>query len=320
MNILVTGAAGYIGSNFSFEISRKYKNYKIITLDNINNYYNKKIKNIRVIELKKLKNVKFLKLDICNKKKINSLFKKYKFQEVYHFAAQAGVRYSEINPQAYIDSNITGFLNIINASKDAKVKKFFYASSSSVYGDNNKFPLKEHYDLKPKSLYALSKKLNEDIAKIFFQNYNFKSIGLRFFTVIGETGRPDMLINKYLGKAFNKHKFFLNNNGKGIRDFTYINDVTNALLKLRNSSIKANEVYNICSNRPESLKKVLKILKENSPKFKITKKGKQKLDVFKTHGDNSKLRKVLKTIKFKNLEYALMSTIKWYRKNHKLLK
>ena len=174
MNILITGAAGYIGSNFSFEISKKFKNFKIITIDNINDYYSKKIKLLRVSKLKKNENIKFYKLDICNKKKIEFLFKKYNFKEVYHFAAQAGVRYSEINPQAYIDSNITGFVNIISACINYKIKKFFYASSSSVYGDNKDFPLKENSNLKPKSFYALSKKFNEEIAQIYFKNYNFK--------------------------------------------------------------------------------------------------------------------------------------------------
>jgi UDP-glucuronate 4-epimerase len=320
MNILVTGAAGYIGSNFSFEISKKFKNFKIITIDNINDYYSKKIKLLRVSKLKKNKNIEFYKLDICNKKKIEFLFKKYNFKEVYHFAAQAGVRYSEINPQAYIDSNITGFVNIISACINYKIKKFFYASSSSVYGDNKDFPLKENSNLKPKSFYALSKKFNEEIAQIYFKNYNFKSVGLRFFTVIGEAGRPDMLINKYLNRAFNNNSFFLNNNGKGVRDFTYVKDVTQILLKLRKLNIVRNEIYNICSNKPESLVKVIKILKKNSPKFKIEIGSKQKIDVYKTHGDNSKIKRIIKKLKFKNFDLALMSTIEWYKKNHNLLK
>ena len=320
MNILITGVAGYIGSNFCKRIAEKNKNYKIITFDNINDYYPKKIKYLRLKELKKIKNVKFFKLDLINKTAIDNLFKKYSFDEVFHFAAQAGVRYSVINPQAYVNSNIKGFLNIIDACKKYKVKKLFFSSSSSVYGDSKKFPFKENQVLKPKSFYAMSKKFNEDTAKLYFENYKLKSIGLRFFTVIGETGRPDMLINKYLDGAFNKKKFFLNNYGKGVRDFTYVGDVVNMLLKLRKKKFQKYEVFNICSNKPISLKNILNILKKNSPKFNIIKRGFQRSDVFKTHGQNAKINKAVKFKEYKDANFALLSTIEWYKKNHKLLR
>ena len=138
MTILITGAAGFIGNNFCIDFANKYKNTKIISIDNINDYYPKKIKFKRLKRLKKFKNIKFLKIDLKDKFRLRKIFKKYKFSEVYNFAAQAGVRYSEINPQAYVDSNITGFLNLIQLSKDNNVKKFFFASSSSVYGDSKK--------------------------------------------------------------------------------------------------------------------------------------------------------------------------------------
>ena len=320
MNILITGSAGYIGSYFTKEITTKFKNINFIAIDNINNYYDRRIKYLRVKDLKKIKNLKFIKLDIKNKIKINSLFKKYFFKEVYHFAAQAGVRYSENNPQAYIDSNITGFVNILDASKKFNVKKFFYSSSSSVYGDYKNAPFKEEDDLKPKSLYALSKKLNEDLAKVFYDTHNFKSVGLRFFTVIGKSGRPDMLINKFLDAAYNKRKFYLNNYGKGIRDFTYIDDVIKIILSLRNKTIKKNDIYNICSNKITNIQDMLKILKEKSPKFKITQRKANKLDVFKTHGNNNKIRKKIKNINFTNSKNSLLTTINWYSDNHKLFK
>ena len=180
MTILITGAAGFIGNNFCVDFANKYKNTKIISIDNINDYYSKKIKFKRFKRLKNFKNIKFLKIDLKDKPKLIKIFNKYKFKEVYNFAAQAGVRYSEKNPQAYIDSNITGFLNLIELSKDNNVKKFFFASSSSVYGDSKKFPLSENEKLNPKNFYGMTKKLNEDIAKRFFENYKFKSIGLRF--------------------------------------------------------------------------------------------------------------------------------------------
>tara|TARA_B100001057_G_scaffold501098_1_gene620501 strand:+ start:2037 stop:2999 length:963 start_codon:yes stop_codon:yes gene_type:complete len=320
MSILITGSAGYIGSYFTKKITAKFKNINFIAIDNINNYYDKKVKYFRLKNLKKIKNLKFIKLDIKNKLKLDSLFKKYLFKEVYHFAAQAGVRYSEINPQAYVDSNITGFINILDASKKFNIKKFFYSSSSSVYGDYKNAPFKEEDDLKPKSLYALSKKFNEDLAKIYFENYKFKSVGLRFFTVIGESGRPDMLINKYLNASFNKKKFYLNNYGRGERDFTYVHDVVDIILKLRNKYIKKNEVFNICGNKTTKIQSVLKFLENEAPKLNIIHRKMNKLDVLKTHGNNSRLKKKIEKFKFTKSNKSLLTTIKWYFNNHKLLK
>ena len=319
MNILITGSVGYIGSYFTKKITTKFKNINFIAIDNINNYYDRRIKYFRLKDLKKIQNLKFVKLDIKNKVKLESLFKKYLFK-VYHFAAQAGVRYSENNPQAYIDSNITGFINILDASKKFNVKKFFYSSSSSVYGDYKNAPFKEEDVLKPKSLYALSKKLNEDLAKVYFDNYNFKSVGLRFFTVIGESGRPDMLINKFLDAAFNKRKFYLNNYGKGVRDFTYIDDVIKIILLLRKKSIKKNDIYNVCSNKTTNIQTMLKILEKKTPRFKIIHKKLNKLDVFKTHGNNKKIKKKTNYFNFKNSKSSLLTTINWYSNNHKLFK
>ena len=151
MTILITGAAGFIGNNFCVDFANKYKNTKIISIDNVNDYYSKKIKFSRLKRLKNFRNIKFLKIDLKDKTKLTKIFKKYKFKEVYNFAAQAGVRYSEKNPQAYIDSNITGFLNLIKLSKDNNIKKFFFASSSSVYGDSKKFLLSDNEKLNPKN-------------------------------------------------------------------------------------------------------------------------------------------------------------------------
>ncbi len=320
MNVLITGAAGYIGNYFTKKIAFRHSKINFICIDNLNNYYDKRVKYLRVKELKNIKNIKFFKLDIKDKKKINVLFKKYHFKEVYHFAAQAGVRYSETNPQAYVDSNITGFSNIIEASKKNKINKFFYSSSSSVYGDYKNSPFKEEDKLRPKSLYALTKKFNEELAKTYFDNYKFKSIGLRFFTVIGESGRPDMLINKYLDASFNKKKFYLNNYGRGERDFTYIYDVVDIILKLRNKSIKKNEVFNICGNSTTKLKTVLKLLSQEAPKLNIIQRKANKLDVLKTHGNNSKLKKKIRNFKFTKSNKSLLTTIKWYFNNHELFK
>tara|TARA_Y100000591_G_C21852720_1_gene712739 strand:+ start:803 stop:1765 length:963 start_codon:yes stop_codon:yes gene_type:complete len=317
MTILITGAAGFIGYNFCEKLARKNTKTKIICIDNINNYYSIKIKLERLKKIKKLKNIKFLKIDLSNLSQMKNIFNKYKFKEVYNFAAQAGVRYSENNPKAYINSNIEGFINLISLSRKKKVKRFFYASSSSVYGDNNNFPLKETEVLNPKNFYGLTKKMNENIANMYFENYNFKSVGLRFFTVFGEWGRPDMFMIKYLNAVYNSKKFYLNNHGKHIRDFTYINDVTDIIIKLREKRIKKNEIYNICSNNPMGLLKIIKYFEKISPSIKITKRGFQKADVYKTHGNNKKINKLIKNQKYKNIYLALKNTHDWFYENKK---
>ena len=313
MTILITGAAGFIGNNFCQKLA-KNKKLKIIGIDSLNNYYSKRIKKLRVDKLIQNKNVKFYQINLNNKKKLQKLFKKYNFKEVFNFAAQAGVRYSEINPHAYVESNITGFLNLITISKEFGIKKFFYASSSSVYGDNKNFPLIESENLNPKNFYGMTKKLNEDIAKNFYENYNFKSVGLRFFTVFGEWGRPDMFMFKYLSASYHKKKFYLNNYGKHVRDFTYIEDVTNILLKLRTKKIIYNEIYNISSNNPIGLKQILDFFKKISPKTNIIKREFQKSDVYKTHGSNELVIKKTNYKHFKNINISLKNTHDWFLK------
>ncbi|MDA7572708.1 GDP-mannose 4,6-dehydratase [Candidatus Pelagibacter sp.] len=317
MTILVTGAAGFIGNNFSIQLANK-KNVKILGIDNINNYYSTKIKNLRIERLKTKKNIKFYKIDLQDEKKLKNLFKKHNITEVYNFAAQAGVRYSLENPKAYVDSNIVGFSNLISLSKKYKVKKFFFASSSSVYGDNVKFPIKESAKLNPKNPYGLSKKYNEEIAEIYYENYNFKSTALRFFTVFGEWGRPDMFIIKYLNCAYNKKTFPLNNYGNHLRDFTYIDDVIKTILSLRNKKLNGFEVFNICSNKPVSLTKIISFLKNKIPKVKIKKRGMQKADIYKTHGDNSRVIKKSGLKNYTKFEIAMSRTHMWFKKNSKM--
>ncbi|MDP7454933.1 MAG: NAD-dependent epimerase/dehydratase family protein, partial [Candidatus Peribacteraceae bacterium] len=180
----------------------------------------------RLKELVQNRNFKFYKIDINQNKKLIKLYKKYHFNYVFHFAAQAGVRYSLVNPRSYVENNISGFFNVLNLSIKFKVARLFYASSSSAYGELNKFPLKENYSLKPKNIYGLSKKINEEMVNVLLQKNKTQCIGLRFFTVYGEWGRPDMFMMKYLNATYNKSKvFYLNNYGNHFRDFTYIGDV-----------------------------------------------------------------------------------------------
>jgi len=319
MKILITGSAGFIGYNFSKYLLDN-TNYKIIGIDNINNYYSTKIKKKRLQELKRYKKFKFYKIDIKNKEKLKKGFSS-KINAVFHFAAQAGVRYSLINPRSYIESNTLGFFNMIEIAKEKKINKFFYASSSSVYGDSNKFPLKETHNINPKNIYGLTKKNNEEIAEIFLQNSSIKCIGLRFFTVFGELGRPDMLVYKYLQSIFNKNKkFYLNNYGNHTRDFTYIKDVCEIMYKLLKSRTnKTHQVFNICSNRPIKITKILKFINSNfNKKPKIYKRKFQLADVKKTHGSNSKIRNYIGKKKYTNIKIALNNTSKWYKKNWKV--
>jgi len=231
MKILITGSAGFIGYHLAEKLLKNKKN-KIVGIDNLNNYYDVKIKKKRNNILKKNKNFIFNKLDIVESHKIEKLFKKYKFDFVFHLAAQAGVRYSIDFPRKYIDSNVVGFFNIIENSKKYQVKRLFYASSSSVYGENKNFPLKENEKIYPKNIYGLSKKVNEEISYIFNKFYNLKLTGLRFFTVYGEWGRPDMMIVKFISSFFNKSTFKLYNFGNHTRDFTYVGDVVEILSQL----------------------------------------------------------------------------------------
>ncbi len=319
MKILITGSAGFIGYNFSKYLLDN-TNYKIIGIDNINNYYSTKIKKKRLQGLKRYKKFKFYKIDIKNKEKLKKSFTS-KINAVFHFAAQAGVRYSLINPRSYIESNTLGFFNMIEMAKEKKINKFFYASSSSVYGDSNKFPLKETHNINPKNMYGLTKKNNEEIAEIFLQNSSIKCIGLRFFTVFGELGRPDMLVYKYLQSIFNKKKkFYLNNYGNHTRDFTYIKDVCEIMYKLlKRRTNKTHQVFNICSNRPIKITKILKFINSNfNKKPKIYKRKFQLADVKKTHGSNSKIRNYIGKKKCTNIKIALNNTSKWYKKNWKV--
>ncbi len=318
MKILITGAAGFIGFSFAKQLLKKSK-FSITGIDNFENYYDVNLKKRRINELKKSKKFNFLKGSLCNQKLVEKLFKKKKFKIVFNFAAQAGVRYSIDHPRKYIENNINGFFNIIECCKKFKVERFFFASSSSVYGENNNFPLSEKEKIYPKNIYALSKKNNEEIASLYEKYYNLKSVGLRFFTVYGEWGRPDMFIMKYINSYRQKKVFYLNNYGNHLRDFTYINDVTKILenLTMKRKKIKKFEIYNVCSNKPINLEKVIKFMNKNNIKPRLKKVGLQKADIYKTHGNNKKIIKITKFNKFTALEKGLVNTLSWYRKFYK---
>ena len=216
MRYLITGVAGFIG----FHLARKLLKDKInqvFGLDNLDSYYSIKLKKKRLSILKKYKNFTFIKVDLSNESKMTRL-KIYHADIIFHLAAQAGVRYTTKNPNKYVSTNTFGFMNFLKYIEINKAKLVFYASSSSVYGDNKKYPVSENFLPKPKNIYAFTKLTNEISAKLFSHLFNKKFIGLRFFTVYGEWGRPDMLIYKYLISAIKKETFYINNYGNDYRD------------------------------------------------------------------------------------------------------
>ena len=317
MQILITGAAGFIGFNLSKYLLENSK-FKIFGVDNFNTYYSKSLKKDRIKELKKFRNFRFEKIDITNKKKLDIFFKKKKISLIINLAAQAGVRYSLIKPTEYVDNNVLGFYNIISAANKYKVKRIIYASSSSVYGDSVIFPLSEKQKIKPKNIYALSKKINEEMADVFSEQFKIYFVGLRFFTVYGEWGRPDMFMMKYLESSFNSSKkFYLNNFGNHIRDFTYIDDVCEIIkrLILSKNKKKYHQFFNICSNNPLNLSKIInQINKLTFKKPKIFKRSLQKADVIKTHGSNKKILSKIGKMKFTKIEIGLEKTLDWFKK------
>ena len=310
-NILVTGSSGFIG----FHICKYFlkKNINVIGIDNHNSYYDKKLKIKRHNYLLKFKNFIFKKVDITELTKINKILIRYKPKMIIHLAAQPGVRYSFINPQAYIDANITGFVNILESMKRNRVDKLIYASSSSVYGNCNKFPFKEDLQLEPLNFYGQTKLMNEKIANIFQKNFNIKAVGLRFFTVYGPFGRPDMFIPKIIKSIKNNSYVNLYNRGNHIRDFTYVEDVSDIVFKIyqeifRNQKI--NEIYNVCGGSKVSLKYLINLIQKfTEKKVKIKLKPFQRGDMLKTHGSKMKLKKVIKNKKFLSFKEGIKKTL-----------
>jgi len=247
--ILVTGAAGFIGFNLSKLLLDQ--NYKVYGIDNLNTYYDVNLKKNRLKILKKNKNFFFKKINIQNYKKVFNYIKKNKIKIIVHLAAQAGVRHSLNKPREYIDNNIIGFYNILEISRHLKIKNLLFASTSSVYGLNAKFPLREDRPADhPMQLYAATKKSNEVMAHAYSCLFKIPCTGLRFFTVYGPWGRPDMALFKFTKNILANKKIELFNYGKHARDFTYIDDVTNIISKLIKIPAKPNALWN--SDNPDS--------------------------------------------------------------------
>lgn len=268
---LITGAAGFIGASLSRELL--INDYKVIGVDNLNDYYDVNLKETRLNELKDYDNFTFIKSDISNKAKMMEVFEEYRPNVVVNLAAQAGVRYSIENPDAYINSNVIGFYNILEACRHYPVDHLVYASSSSVYGANKKVPFEEtDFVDNPVSLYASTKKSNELMAHTYSHLYDIPATGLRFFTVYGPMGRPDMAYFGFTDKFFKGETIKIFNNGDFdndlYRDFTYIDDIVEGIERLlskppqKDEEKAAHRVFNIGNNNPEKLMTFIHALEE----------------------------------------------------------
>lgn len=323
-HIFVTGCAGFIG----FHLSQRLLNegYSVLGIDNLNKYYDIKLKHDRLHLLKKHPNFTFMKGSIENLELLESLFDQYDLDLVVHLAAQPGVRYSLTNPHVYIQSNLVGFTNLLECCKKHQISHFIYASSSSVYGENKKVPFSIHDRTdQPISLYAATKKANELIAYTYSHLYSLPTTGLRFFTVYGPWGRPDMAVFSFAKAIIEQKPIDIYNYGDMKRDFTYIDDVNESIFRLikkgppKNPPFPPYKLYNIGNHQPVQLNDLIKLLEEQLGRKAI----KQFLpiqpgDVPKTFAD---INDLVKDINFKpivSIEEGIKRFIKWYKEYYEI--
>ena len=329
--ILVTGSSGFIGSNLCIRLLNDY-DYRVIGIDNHNDYYDVNLKEYRLDKIRKLnKDFIFIKGDISNKSFIDKVFDDYKIDVVINLAAQAGVRYSIDHPDVYIESNIIGFYNILEVLRSHPVEHLIYASSSSVYGGNTKIPFSEDDKVdNPVSLYAATKKTNELLAYTYSHLYGIKATGLRFFTVYGPAGRPDMAYFSFTNKLINKEKIKIFNYGKCQRDFTYVADIIEGIVRIINKGpINSYNLYNIGNNHPENLMDFVYTLANSLIKYGILDNNfnidehmelvpMQPGDVVTTYADTSLLEKDYGYKPNTSLKDGLDSFAKWYKEYYKI--
>lgn len=342
MKILITGSAGFIGFYLSKKLAQE--NFEIFGIDNINKYYDDNLKISRLNELgfetnsiaynqvltsKKYSNLNFIKIDINDLENLNKVYNDESFDFVFHLAAQAGVRYSIENPDCYIESNINGFFNILKLSNKYKVKHFYYASSSSVYGNELPVPFSVNQNVdKPASLYAATKKSNELFAHVYSDIYGLRTTGLRFFTVYGPWGRPDMAYFDFANKILNNETINVFNDGNLSRDFTFIDDIIESLFRLLKNSIeslyhkhdsgKVYRVLNIGNGSPVSLLDFIETLERKlgqkaSKHFVPMQSG----DVHITFADTTELNKLIDFRPATSLNEGLEKFVSWYLNKYK---
>lgn len=336
MKILVTGAAGFIG--YHTVLSLLKIGHEVVGMDNLNDYYNVSLKRARLhasgIDVQKISYgepftsklhnaYKFIQCDLTDITKLSSIFRSLQFDKVINLAAQVGVRYSITNPSSYINSNIVGFNNILECCKDNNIKHLIYASSSSVYGDSVSFPSKESDNTdNPISLYAATKKADELMASCYSHLFDIATTGLRFFTVYGPWGRPDMAPLLFAKAIDEKQPIKLYNNGKMFRDFTYVDDIVNGIITVAEhpSHVKKRAIYNIGTSKPIALFDFVRVLENVMGKTAIKNMyPMQPGDVVKTYADTSALEKDYGYKPTTSLELGLSKMIEWYNEYKHLL-
>lgn len=334
--ILITGSSGFIGANLALRLLKENANLQIIGIDNMNDYYDVNLKEYRLEKLKKHANFYFIKGNIADKELIQHVFEKYHPEIVVNLAAQAGVRYSIINPDAYIESNIIGFYNVLEACRCYPVDHLVYASSSSVYGSNKKVPYSTEDKVdNPVSLYAATKKSNELMAHAYSKLYDIPSTGLRFFTVYGPAGRPDMAYFGFTNKLKNNETIKIFNYGNCKRDFTYIDDIVEGVVRVMQKApdrlegqdglpVPPYRVYNIGNNHPENLLDFVDILQQELISAGVLPKdydfdthkelvAMQPGDVPVTYADTSALEHDFDFKPSTNLRAGLRKFARWYQ-------
>jgi UDP-glucuronate 4-epimerase len=325
VKILLTGSSGFIG----FHLSKLFleKGYEVIGIDNMNSYYDVALKEDRLAILEKESKFKFFKIDLKDKEDIFSLFEKERPDYVVNLAAQAGVRYSIENPYAYVDSNLVGFVNILEACRNYPVKHLLYASSSSVYGGNKEVPFSTEHNVDgPVSFYAATKKANELMAHSYSHLYNIPTTGLRFFTVYGPWGRPDMAYFIFVKNIVEGKEIKIFNDGKMERDFTYIDDITEGIYRLldvipeKGSSIDGElskapyKIYNIGNSNPVKLMDFINVIEEKLGMEAVKKyMPMQPGDVLRTYADVSKLEEIINYRPETKIDEGIGKFVDWYK-------
>ena len=314
MKIVVTGSAGFVGFHLIKSLVKNKKN-NVLGIDSVNNYYSTKIKKLRLKLLLKNKNFLFEKINLQNKKKIDLAFSTFKPDTVFHLAGQPGVLYSYKNPKSYKVNNIDATKVLSSVCKKYNVKKFILASSSSVYGDQKKFPIKENFKKKPKNYYAKTKLMSEQIIEKKFLNTKTNYMIFRFFTVYGSFGRPDMFIHKYLNAIKNNKKINLHNNGSNYRDFTYVEDLIKILIRSL-SKFSKEKTLNICRSKPIKTTELISMIDKlyRNKKDLFIKTGIVKGEMLKNHGSNKLLKMNFKGIKFTDIKHGLKEVVFNFKK------
>ncbi len=314
MDILITGGAGFIGFHVAKVLLERGD--KVTIIDNFNDYYDVRLKEARIKELNNHENLEVIRADISDYSAIDNIFKNHNFNKICHLAAQAGVRYSLENPLSYEKSNILGTMVMLEMAKKHKIKDFVFASSSSVYGNNKKTPFSEDDNVDhPVSLYAATKKSNELMAYTYHYLYNINCTGLRFFTVYGPWGRPDMALFKFVKKIIKDDPIDIYNNEKMVRDFTYISDITDGIIAAIDNPFPY-EIINLGNGHPIELSYFIECI-ENA----LNKKAKKNMlpmqsgDVKITHADISKAEKLLNYKPKVSIEQGIKRFVEWYKKS-----